>query len=64
METYATMVYVIAEEVLRILQVQNAQPVMTGAEVIIFAILIAKFFSGNYKFARYLCKKCGFLQTC
>lgn len=58
METYATTVYVITEEVLRILQVQdNAQAVMTDAEVITFAILTAKFFSGHYKVARYLCKK-------
>ena len=58
METYATTVYVITEEVLRILQVQdNTQAAMSNAEVITFAILTAKFFSGHYKLARYLCIK-------
>ena len=60
MEMYATIVYVISEEVLRILKVEDdSQSKMTHAEVITFAILTAKFFSGNYKTARYLCKKLG-----
>jgi Transposase DDE domain len=32
---------------------------MSNAEVITFAIVTAKFFSGNYRFARYFCKKLG-----
>jgi hypothetical protein len=58
MEMYATIVYVVSEEVLRILKVEDdPQSKMSNAEVITFAILTAKFFSGNYKMARYLCKK-------
>lgn len=58
MEIFATIVYVISEEVLRILKVpDDPQAKMSNAEVITFAIVTAKFFSGNYKMARYLCKK-------
>jgi Transposase DDE domain len=60
MEMYATVVYVISEEVLRILKVEDdPQSKMSNAEVITFAIVTAKFFSGNYKMARYICKKLG-----
>lgn len=58
MEMYATIVYVISDEVLRMFAwSDNPQSVMSNAEVMTFAILTAKFFSGNYKMARYLCKK-------
>ena len=58
METFAITIYVIAEEVLRILQVQDdPQASMSNAEVITFAIVTAKFFSGNYKLSRYLCQR-------
>lgn len=58
MEMYATIVYVITDEVLRILKVNDdPQSRMSNAEVIAFAIVAAKFFSGNYKFARYFCKR-------
>ncbi len=54
MEMYATIVYVITDEVLRILNViDDPQSKMSNAEVITFAIITAKFFSGNYKMARY-----------
>lgn len=60
MEMYATVVYVIADEVLRLFKVEDdPQSKMSNAEVITFAILTAKYFGGNYKFARYLCKKLG-----
>ena len=60
MEMYATIVYVIADEVLRILQViDDPQSKMSNAEVITFAIVTAKFFSGNYRMAKYMCKKQG-----
>jgi len=60
MEMYATIVYVIADEVLRILKViDDSQSKMSNAEVITFAIVTAKFFSGNYNMARYMCKKLG-----
>ena len=51
---YATIVYVIAEEVLGFLEAEdNPQSKMSNAEVITFAIITGKFFSGNYKMARY-----------
>lgn len=60
METYAITTYVIADEVLRLLHVQDdLQVMMTNAEVITFAIVAAKFFGGNYKMARYMCQKLG-----
>jgi len=54
METYVITVYVIADEVVRILKIQDdLQSVMTNSEVITFAIVTAKFFAGNYKMARF-----------
>ena len=64
MESYATIVYVISDEVLRILNVKDdPQSKMSNAEVMAFAIVTAKFFSGNYKMARYLCKKLKLFPT-
>lgn len=58
METYATIVYVISDEILRILEIQDdSQSQMSNAEVITFAIVTAKFFQNNHKFSRYICKK-------
>lgn len=58
METYATTVYVIADEIIRILAIQDdPQSLMSNAEIITFAIVSAKFFSGNFKMARYICQK-------
>ena len=58
MEMYATIVYVITDEVLRILRViDDTQSKMSNAEVITFAIVTAKFFSGNYRVARYIPKQ-------
>lgn len=63
METYAITVYVITEEVLRILKVNDDhQSIMSNAEIITFAIFTAKFFSGNYKLARYICQKIGLFK--
>lgn len=60
MEMYATIVYVISDEVLRLLDLQDdPQSKMSNAEIMTFAIITAKFFSGNYKTSRYLCKKLG-----
>ena len=60
METYATIIYVISDEVLRLLKVNDDnQSKMSNAEVITFAILTARFFVGNYKKARYFCKRLG-----
>jgi hypothetical protein len=60
MDMYATIVYVVTDEVLRLLQVKDdPQSKMSNAEIITFAIITAKFFSGNYKTARYLCQKLG-----
>lgn len=50
MEMYATIVYVISDDLMRILKVKDdSQSKMSNAEVITFAILTAKFFSGNFK---------------
>lgn len=58
METYATVVYVITDEVLRLLAVQDdPQSLMSNAEVITFAILSARFFSANFQMTRYICKR-------
>jgi hypothetical protein len=58
METYFITVYVIVEEVIRILKIKDdPQSIMSNAEVMTFAIITTKFFSGNFKMARYLCKK-------
>ena len=58
MEMYATIVYVISDEVLRALGLEdNPQSQMSNAEVITFAIITAKFFQSNHKFSRYLCKR-------
>ncbi len=58
MELFATVVYVISDEVTRILCLkEDHQSQMSDSEVITFAILAAKFFSGNYKIARYFCKQ-------
>jgi hypothetical protein len=63
MDTFATTVYVITEEVLRILNVQdNHQSIMSNSEVITFAIVTAKFFSGNCKMARYMCHRTHLFQ--
>ena len=57
MEMYATVVYVIAEEVLRIFKVNDdPQSRMSNAEIITFAIFTAKFFSGNFRMGRYILK--------
>ena len=56
----ATIIYVISDEVLRLLKVNDDnQSKMSNAEVITFAILTARFFVGNYKKARYFCKRLG-----
>lgn len=58
METYATIVYVISDEILKLLGTKDDQQAkMSNAEVMAFAIVAAKFFSSNYKMARYICKK-------
>ena len=50
METYATTVYVISEEILKILGViDHSQSSMTNAEIMTFAILSAKYFASNHK---------------
>lgn len=56
MEIFAITTYIIAEEVTKLLKYQeDYQSIMSNAEVITFAIIAAKFFSGNFKLARYIC---------
>ncbi|MFZ0564672.1 MAG: IS982 family transposase [Chlamydiales bacterium] len=58
MESFAATVYVITDEILKILNIQeDEQALMSNAEVMTFAILAAKYFHGNFKMARYICKK-------
>ncbi len=58
MNDYATVVYVISDDLLRSLKVKDDPQVhMTNAEVITFAILAAKLFYGNFKRARFICKE-------
>jgi hypothetical protein len=58
METFIITAYVIADEVIRVLKIQDdLQSKMSNAEIITFAIFSAKFFSGNFKMARYCCQK-------
>lgn len=55
---YATVVYVISDDLLRTLKFKDDPQVhMTNAEVITFAILSAKLFYGNFKRARFICKE-------
>jgi hypothetical protein len=64
METYATTVYVITEEVLRILGAQDdPQSKMSNAEVVTFSLIAAKYFSGNHKIAQYICKRLRFFKN-
>ena len=55
METFAIVVYIVSDEVLRILRSADAQ--MSDAEVITFVLITAKYFKCNYKISRYFCKK-------
>ena len=58
MESFITTVYVIADEVIRVLKIQDdQQSIMSNAEVITFAIVSAKSFMGNFKMTRYCCQK-------
>ncbi len=55
MELYATVVYVVSSELLKILGVQDdPQAKMENAEVMTFAVVAAKFFHSNYVKTRYL----------
>ena len=55
---YAATVFVFADEILKIINVEDdEQALMSHAEVITFAILTAKFFHGNFKMSRYMCKR-------
>lgn len=64
METFAIIAYVISDEVLRLLGViDDPQAKMSNAEVIAFTIFAAKFFFGNYKMARYICKRLRFFPN-
>ena len=58
MEIYAITTLVISKEILRLLKIKDdQQAIMSNAEVITFSILAAKYFTSNYKMARYICKK-------
>ncbi len=57
MDTFATTIYVVSDEVLRALQIKDdPQSHMSNAEVITFAVLAAKYFYCNFKRARFICE--------
>lgn len=58
MEDYATVVYVISDDLLRKLKVKDdPQARMSNAEVITFAVLTGNYFYGNFKRANFICKQ-------
>lgn len=58
MNDFATLIYVISDDLLRTLNIKdNPQSQMTNAEVITFAILSGKYFYGNFKRSRFICKE-------
>jgi hypothetical protein len=58
MEDYATVVYVISDDLLRKLKVKDdPQARMSNAEVITFAVLAGNYFYGNFKRANFICKQ-------
>lgn len=64
MEIYATSVYVVSAEILKVLEVQDdPQAKMENAEVMTFAVVAAKFFHSNYVKARYFCRRLGLFPT-
>ena len=64
MQTYAVVVYVISDEILKLLGCKDEQQAkMSNAEVMTFAILAAKHFHSNYKMARYICKNLRLFPT-
>ena len=64
MQTYAVVVYVISDEILKLLGCKDEQQAkMSNAKVMTFAILAAKHFHSNYKMARYICKNLRLFPT-
>lgn len=60
MEIFVTTAYVLCDEVLKALEFKDdPQSLMATAEVMAFALLSAKYFSGNHKFTRYISNKLG-----
>ena len=58
MNDYATTIYVISDEILRVLRIDDdSQSQMSNAEVITFAVLSAKFFYSHFKKAGFFCKE-------
>ena len=60
MELFAIVIFVISEEVLKLLEIEDdPQSQMTNAEVITFSLISARYFSINFKLSRYLCDRLG-----
>ena len=61
MDGYAVTVYVVCDEILRLIGISDHhQAVMSNAEVMAFAIIAAKLFSGHHRRARWICKQLGY----
>lgn len=58
MELYAITVYVISSEILKMLKIDDdVQAHMSNAEVVTFTVIASRYFSSNFKMARYMCGK-------
>ena len=58
MDGYVVAVYVVCDDLLKVIGVgDDPQAIMSNAEVMAFAIIAAKLFSGHHKRARWACKQ-------
>ena len=63
MDTFITTIYVICDDILKILNVEDdPQALMSNAEVMTFSIFAAKNFAGNHTKSRWFCKKLGYFS--
>jgi len=64
MDLYAVTVYVICDDILKTMRVNDhPQAIMSSGEVMAFAIIAAKLFSGHQKRARWACKQMGYFPN-
>jgi len=60
MDVYVVTVYVVCDDLLKTIGVtDDPQAIMSNGEVMAFAIIAAKLFSGHHKRARWVCKQMG-----
>ena len=64
LDTQAILIYVICDEVLKILKIKDdPQALMSNAEVMTFCILAAKLHTGNHSLARWSCRQARFFPN-